>query len=93
MDKIKGRSSRDCISCLGKYIPSSFDVLPKKKMERLHFIFNITAFVSTLVIGNIAFVSIYQTIRDETVFMTNIHAIFLNPFFLITGSYLGLYII
>jgi len=36
---------------------------------------------------------IYKIIRDSTVFMTNIHAIFLNPFFLVTASYLGLYVI
>lgn len=59
----------------------------------LHVVFNVTALVSKLVFGNIAAVAVYRIIRDQTVFMTNIHAIFLNPSFLITGSYLGLYII
>lgn len=65
----------------------------RKKWNGLYFIFNLTALVSLLVFGNIASISIYQIIRDKTVFMTHIHAIFLNPFFLITGSYLGIYVI
>lgn len=63
------------------------------KWISLHFIYNLAAIVSALILGNIASVSIYQIIRDQTVFMTNIHAIFLNPYFLITGSYLGIYIL
>ncbi|GIO19372.1 hypothetical protein J18TS1_24720 [Oceanobacillus oncorhynchi subsp. incaldanensis] len=65
----------------------------RKKWDKLHFIFNLITLVSTLVFGNIVSVSIYQIIKDKTVFMTNIHAIFLNPFFLIAGAYLGIYII
>ncbi|WP_461176656.1 transposase [Virgibacillus ainsalahensis] len=65
----------------------------RKKWDRLHFIFNLTALISTFVFGNIASLSIYQITKDKTVFMTNIHAIFLNPLFLITGSYLGIYIL
>ncbi|RDW20389.1 transposase [Oceanobacillus arenosus] len=56
-------------------------------------IFNLGAIVSILIFGNIASLAIYEIIKDKTVFMTNIHAIFLNPFFLITGGYLGIYII
>ncbi|MFZ3580314.1 transposase [Virgibacillus sp. DJP39] len=63
------------------------------KWKKLNFIFNLAGLVSTLIFGNIASVSIYQIIKNKTVFMTNIHAIFLNPFFLITGSYLGIYIV
>lgn len=65
----------------------------QKKWAGLHFIFNFTAIVSMIVFGSIASVSIYEIINDKTVFMTNIHAVFLNPFFLIAGSYLGIYII
>lgn len=56
-------------------------------------IFNVIAVISTSIFGNIASTSIYQIIVDDAVFMTTIHAIFLNPFFLITGAYLGIYII
>ncbi len=64
-----------------------------KKWAMLHVVFHVTALVSTLIFGNIAAVAVYQIIRDQTVFMTNIHAIFLNPFFLISSAYFGLYII
>ena len=49
------------------------------------------AILSALIFGNIAATEIYEIIRDNTVFMTNIHRIFLNPLFLLTGGYLGLY--
>lgn len=65
----------------------------RKKWAMLHAVFNVIALVSMLVFGNIAAVAVYQIIRDNTVFMTNIHAIFLNPFFLMTSSYFGIYII
>ncbi|MEN1970496.1 transposase [Lentibacillus sp. N15] len=60
---------------------------------RLRFIYNLVSIVAVLVFGNIASLSIYQIIIDKTVFMTAIHAIFLNPFFLIAGSYIGVYIL
>ncbi|MDN3015674.1 transposase [Paenibacillus sp. BSR1-1] len=56
-------------------------------------IFNLVAVVSAIIFGNITSVSIYEIIKDHTVFMTNIHSIFLNPFFLSTGGYLGTYLI
>lgn len=56
-------------------------------------IFNIIAVISTLILGNIAATSIYQILIDNTIFMTTIHGIFLNPYFLITGAYLGAFII
>lgn len=56
-------------------------------------IFNITTVISTLIFGNIAATSIYQILIDNAVFMTTIHGIFLNPYFLITGGYLGVFII
>ena len=56
-------------------------------------IFNIIAVISTLIFGNIAATSIYQILIDNAVFMTTIHGIFLNPYFLIAGGYLGVFII
>ena len=63
------------------------------KIKIFRFIFNILALIATVIFGDIASTSIYQIIIDHAVFMTTIHAIFLNPFFLITGAYLGIYII
>ncbi|WP_256218323.1 transposase [Bacillus sp. MUM 116] len=60
---------------------------------RFRYIFNLGVIVSAIIFGNIASLSIYEIIKDNTVFMTNIHSIFLNPFFLLTGGYLGIYIL
>lgn len=54
-------------------------------------IFNLGAVLSLVIFGDIAALAIYQIIKDNTVFMTAIHAVFLNPYFLITGGYLGVY--
>lgn len=56
-------------------------------------IYDMIALVSFLIFGNIASLSIYQVIIEKTVFMTTIHGIFLNPIFLITGAYIGLYVL
>lgn len=67
--------------------------LLQKFSAKFRLIFDITAIVATLVFGNIASLSIYEIIVENMVFMTTIHAIFLNPFFLATGAYMGLYIL
>lgn len=54
-------------------------------------LFDAVAVLAAIVAGNIAAIAVYQIIRDNTVFMTSIHGIFLNPFFLVTGAYLGVY--
>ncbi|SDN60473.1 hypothetical protein SAMN04487897_103313 [Paenibacillus sp. yr247] len=41
--------------------------------------------------GIISALAVYETLRDETVFMTNIHGIFKNDLFLFSGAYLGCY--
>lgn|SRR5690625_1946910 len=60
---------------------------------RFQLVFNTIALIAAVLFGNISAISVYQVIIDNTVFMTAIHAIFLNPLFLITGAYLGGYII
>ncbi|MDM5317307.1 transposase [Fictibacillus sp. b24] len=55
-------------------------------------IFNICALFAALTFGNLAAISIQQILHDNTVFMTNIHGVLLNPFFLLAGSYLGVYL-
>lgn len=65
----------------------------QKYWLKLRFIYHVTAIIAALIFGNIASISIYQIIRDNTVFMTAIHGIFLNPYFLTTGAYLGVYIL
>ncbi|WP_226669799.1 transposase [Metabacillus litoralis] len=55
--------------------------------------FHILAFLSVLIFGNIASIAIHNIIKDDKVFMTNIHGVFLNPYFLCTGAYLGIYLL
>ncbi|WP_102691481.1 transposase [Rummeliibacillus pycnus] len=65
----------------------------QNKMKSFRTIFNVLAFITTVIFGGIASTSIYQIIVDHAVFMTTIHGIFLNPFFLITGAYLGVFLL
>lgn len=60
---------------------------------KIRILFNVAAILSALIFGNIASLAIYEILKDQTVFMTNIHAVFLNPYFLLTGGYLGIYIL
>ncbi|MBU8878994.1 transposase [Bacillus sp. FJAT-29790] len=72
--------------------PLSMFILQKFRVK-FRFIFNIGAIISILIFGNIASLSILEIINNRTVFMTNIHALFLDPIFLTTGAYLGVYIL
>ncbi|MFD1849751.1 transposase [Oceanobacillus bengalensis] len=65
----------------------------QKQWVGLRVIYNVIAIIAVLVFGNIASLSIYKIINDNTVFMTAIHGVFLNPYFLIAGSYIGIYIL
>ncbi|WP_163970357.1 transposase [Oceanobacillus halotolerans] len=68
-------------------------IIMQRKRKQFHTIFHIFALLAALVFGNIASIAIYTILKDNTVFMTNIHALFLNPYFLITGAYLGVYLL
>ena len=63
------------------------------KWFKFQIIFDIIALFAALIFGNIASIAIYHIIKDNTVFMTNIHGLFLKPFFLLTGAYLGVYLL
>lgn len=65
----------------------------KNRKQNFRMVFNIVVVISIIIFGNIASTSIYQIIVDDAVFMTTIHAIFLNRYFLITGAYIGVYIL
>lgn len=68
-------------------------VYSQKLSTKFNLIYNILAIITILVFGNIASLSIYKIIQENSVFMTAIHAVFLNPYFLITGSYIGIYVL
>lgn len=61
--------------------------------QKIYTLLNILMILSVIIFGNIAALSIYQIIKNGEVFMTAIHAVFLNPIFLITGAYIGIYTI
>lgn len=60
---------------------------------KLTIFLNGLAIICLIIFSSLASIGIYTIIRDDTVFMTSIHGLFLNPFFLLTGAYLGLYFI
>ncbi len=71
----------------------SLMVYLQQKSDKMRLIFNALGVVSAILFGYIAATSITQIILEGVVFMTTIHAVFLNPIFLITGAYLGLFFI
>lgn len=73
-------------------IPIFMLLLHKKWFSWKH-IFNLLAIIAFLIFGNISAMAVYEIIRDDEVFMTTIHGIFLNPYFLISGAYIGIYIL
>ncbi|MDR6125132.1 hypothetical protein QFZ87_004729 [Bacillus sp. SLBN-46] len=81
------------ILILGSILAPLLLVILQKVQPKLRLLCNIVAILSALVFGNISSLAIYEIIKDDTVFMTNIHSIFLNPLFLLTGAYLGIYFI
>lgn len=78
---------------LGSLVIPLIMFLVQKRKSRARLLFNALALLSTLVFGNLAAMAVYRIIRDNTIFMTNVHGIFLNPFFLLTGYYLFVYIL
>jgi len=55
------------------------------------FIIDVLAVLAALLFAIVSTVAIYQIRRDGTIFMTNIHRLFDNYIFLISGAYLGMY--
>ena len=64
-----------------------------QKSTKVKIVFNGLALLATIVFGGIAATSIYQIIVDDAVFMTSIHALFLNEVFLAASAYVGVFVI
>ena len=77
---------------LGRIIAPALMIILQRKWFKFRSIFHVAAILSALIFGNIASISIHQIIENQTVFMTNIHALFLNPLFLLAWAYLGVYL-
>ncbi|MDD9269983.1 transposase [Paenibacillus sp. GCM10023248] len=54
-------------------------------------VYNVLAVLCAYIFGIISTLAIYEILHDKTVFMTNIHAVFQNNWFLLSGAYLGSY--
>lgn len=78
---------------LGSILLPLLMLYSQKISTKFNLVYNILAIIAILVFGNITSLSIYKVIKENSVFMTTIHAIFLNPFFLITGAYIGIYVL
>lgn len=76
---------------IGSIVLPILMVVLQRKWSKIKVIFDLMAILSALIFGNISSIAIFEIIKDDKVFMTNIHAVFLNPIFLMTGAYLGLY--
>lgn len=73
-------------------IPCFMVYLQQKWTSFRHSLY-ILAVIAAILFSTIAATSITQIILEDAVFMTTIHAVFLHPIFLITGAYLGFYVI
>lgn len=78
---------------IGSFTVPVLLVFWQKAWPRLGFFLHALALLSALVFGNIASLAIYEILQDQTVFLTNVHSVFLNPFFLLTGEYLGVFLV
>ncbi|QWH42020.1 hypothetical protein EXW53_10135 [Bacillus mycoides] len=52
---------------------------------------HIFAYLALYVLETIISINIYDVLIQNLVFMTSIHGILLNPFFLLAGAYIGVY--
>ncbi|MED0857515.1 hypothetical protein P4T44_24250, partial [Bacillus pseudomycoides] len=52
---------------------------------------DICAYLSLYILGILITFNIYDVVLHGLVFMTTIHSILLNPLFLLTGAYVGVY--
>lgn len=52
---------------------------------------DICAYLSLYILGILIAFNIYDVVLHGLVFMTTIHSILLNPLFLLTGAYVGVY--
>ncbi|KAA0766102.1 hypothetical protein [Bacillus sp. SH5-2] len=61
------------------------------KSTKIRIALHICAYFALYTIGTILSINIYDVLIQNLVFMTSIHGILLNPFFLIAGAYIGIY--
>ncbi|MBD7939073.1 MULTISPECIES: transposase [Cytobacillus] len=66
-------------------------VFANKYWVHTHIVLVSIATICLIVFESITATTVYEIIRENVVFMTTVHVVFLNPLFLITGGYLGVF--
>lgn len=61
------------------------------KYKVVHAGFSVLALLCFYIAGSIAGIAVYENNAHDTMFTTDVHHIFLNPWFLCTSAYLALY--
>ncbi|HDR8190088.1 hypothetical protein C5137_03845 [Bacillus cereus] len=72
-------------------IALSFIFYLSAKQPKISIVLHISAYLALYALGTIISINIYDVLIQDLVFMTSIHGILLNPFFLIAGAYIGTY--
>lgn len=65
----------------------------QQKQSKIKTLFHLIAFVALITFANIVVIKVYEINVDGTVFTMKIHGLFVNPLFLVSGAYLGVYVI
>ncbi|WP_010271096.1 hypothetical protein [Paenibacillus senegalensis] len=81
------------ILILGTVLVPLAMMLAEMRYAVLRVVYDLLALLSAIGFGIVASVAVYEVIRSGTVFMTTVHQVFLNPVFLLTGAYFGVYIV
>lgn len=68
-------------------------VFANKYWTPTHIVLISFATISLIVFESITATTVYEIISENLVFMTTVHVVFLNPLFLITGGYLGVFLL
>ncbi|MEC0247627.1 hypothetical protein P4H65_17695 [Paenibacillus chitinolyticus] len=63
----------------------------QNKVTGAKFIIDVLAYAALVLFSGIAGITVAEILVNNTVFMTSVHKVFLNPFFLASGGWLGLY--
>ncbi|MFE4568546.1 hypothetical protein [Paenibacillus chitinolyticus] len=63
----------------------------QNKVAGAKFVLDAAAYAALVLLSGIAGITVGEILVNNTVFMTNVHKVFLNPVFLVSGGWLGLY--
>lgn len=64
----------------------------QQRQEKVKTLYHLIAFIALITFSNIIVIKVYEIITEGDVFTMEIHGLFLNPLFIISGAYLGIYV-